>query len=579
MKKNSLSSAVVAGIAGVVGLAGVANAVNVNPDGLGQVLLYPYYSVNGSNTTLLSVVNTTNEGKAVKVRFLESLNSAEVLDFNLYMSPFDVWTASLSQIADVDGTSGGGALFTTDTTCTVPNAVGKDWVNGVPGASSTFKYFEFQSNNPDIIGTDNVIRIGGSGGALVASDPAERVRQGHFEVIEMGVLLDTATTFDPLTWATHTGPITARVPANCGALQAAWTTPSGTWIADDGVAINAPSGGLFGAATIVDVEFGRALPYNADAIAGFWSAIGLAAEANGTTDDLHAEPGDTFPNLSQARTESDGSATSRIFDDSGALVTLNFAGAQSGLRAVSSVLMSRYIYNEYSMETGLAAASEWVVTFPTKRLHTYNRLAADNRPFTDNTDDDPTALDDAEPFDSFGICETYTFARWDREEFTPGITSGPPVVSPRPPGVTAVFPELCWEANVIAFNQTLTNTSPTQVLGVTPVQGAHGLNINSGSNTFINGWARIEFNDPQTAGFDNYLVATTPTTAVIGLPVIGFWVADYTNENVAPGVRGNFGGIHKHRGDRDGFILTAPAPAFGTPLDSTGLATWTSSTP
>lgn len=577
MKKNSLSSAVVAGIAGVAGLAGVAQAVNVNPDGLGQVLLYPYYSVNAGNTTLLSVVNTTNQGKAVKIRFLESLNSAEVLDFNLYMSPFDVWTASLSQIDDVDGTSGGGALFTNDTTCTVPNAVGKDWVGGVPGPSSTFKYFEFQFNNPDVIGETGAMVVNGLDADSI---PAERVRQGHFEAIEMGVLLNEGapSNFNPLAWSTHGGPITARVPANCGALQAAWTSPAGTWLADSGRAIDAPTGGLFGAANIVDVQFGRALPYNADALAGFW-ATNIADEGNGTTPDLHFEPGDTFPNLSQAN-DGDGTATAQIFDDSGALITVNYGGAQFGTNAVSAVLMARYIFNEYNMEAGLAAASEWVVTFPTKRFHTYGREGLDNRPFTDNVDGDPASIDSGDhPFDLEGICEIYTFARWDREEFTPGITAGPPVVSPRPPGQAQVFPQLCWESNVVAFNQTLSATTPTQVLGVNPTQGAHGLNINSGSNQFINGWARIEFNSPATAGFDNYLIDNNNTVAIVGLPVIGFWVADYDNTNVGAGLNASFGGIHAHRKDRDGFLLTAPGPAFGTPLDATGLATWTASAP
>ena len=35
MKRNSLTTAVVAGIAGVAGFAGLANAVDLNPDGLG----------------------------------------------------------------------------------------------------------------------------------------------------------------------------------------------------------------------------------------------------------------------------------------------------------------------------------------------------------------------------------------------------------------------------------------------------------------------------------------------------------------------------------------------------------------
>ena len=114
MNRKNLTAAVLAGLAGVAGIAGTAQAVNMNPDGLGQVLIYPYYTSNDGNQTLLSVVNTTAEAKAVKVRFLEGFNSREVLDFNLYMSREDVWVAA---IADDEGTP---TLYIPDTSCTVP---------------------------------------------------------------------------------------------------------------------------------------------------------------------------------------------------------------------------------------------------------------------------------------------------------------------------------------------------------------------------------------------------------------------------------------------------------------------------
>jgi hypothetical protein len=138
MNRKNLTAAVLAGLAGVVGIVGSAQAVNVNPDGTGQVLLYPYYTVNGDNLTLLSVVNTSDDAKAVKVRFLESENSAEVLDFNLYMSAYDVWTAAIVAMPDSvdqkcgysDDTAGlrcEGPLLMIEpdeTTCTVPNLNG-----------------------------------------------------------------------------------------------------------------------------------------------------------------------------------------------------------------------------------------------------------------------------------------------------------------------------------------------------------------------------------------------------------------------------------------------------------------------
>ena len=97
-KRKSLYAAL-AGVS-ALGVTGAAQAVNVNPDGLGQVLIYPYYTTRADTggsayTSLLSVVNTTSSAKAVKVRFLEGKNSREVLDFNLFLSKHDVWTAAI----------------------------------------------------------------------------------------------------------------------------------------------------------------------------------------------------------------------------------------------------------------------------------------------------------------------------------------------------------------------------------------------------------------------------------------------------------------------------------------------------
>ena len=91
------------------------------PDGLGQVLIYPYYTVRDRRVggrrrynSLLSVVNSTASAKAVKVRFLEGKNSREVLDFNLYLSAKDVWIAAIIPTTD------GAGIFTPDKSCTDP---------------------------------------------------------------------------------------------------------------------------------------------------------------------------------------------------------------------------------------------------------------------------------------------------------------------------------------------------------------------------------------------------------------------------------------------------------------------------
>src|SRR5215471_15803751 len=115
-QRKSLYAAL-AGV-GALGVTGAADAVNLNPQGLGQVLIYPYYTVNSDSAgnafnSLLTVVNTTTSAKAVKVRFLEGKNSREVLDFNLFLSKKDVWTAAV-----IPSSSGGGRVISLDNSCT-----------------------------------------------------------------------------------------------------------------------------------------------------------------------------------------------------------------------------------------------------------------------------------------------------------------------------------------------------------------------------------------------------------------------------------------------------------------------------
>ena len=175
MKRKTLTTAVMAGLTGMAGMMSVANAVNVNPDGLGQVLLYPYYTARGGNDTLISVVNTTSAGKAVKIRFIEALNSREVLDFNIYMSPFDVWTAAISDLEE-DGLADGPGIITADTTCTTP------YIFGDQGGVQEFLDFQYNSAEVPSQGFAGTIDGGPTG--------IERTASGYIEIIEMGTLLD-----------------------------------------------------------------------------------------------------------------------------------------------------------------------------------------------------------------------------------------------------------------------------------------------------------------------------------------------------------------------------------------------------
>ncbi|MES9989224.1 MAG: hypothetical protein ABW077_15050 [Candidatus Thiodiazotropha endolucinida] len=131
-----------------------ANAVHLNSDGAGQIALLPYYTVNNGFITNLTVTNTTDLYKAVKVRFHESRIGADVFDFNVYLSPYDVWNASLR----LNATTGLPNLITEDETCTYPD-------KAILQAGIDF------SNSYDAT-TD------------------EDLTEGYVEIIEMGVLAD-----------------------------------------------------------------------------------------------------------------------------------------------------------------------------------------------------------------------------------------------------------------------------------------------------------------------------------------------------------------------------------------------------
>src|SRR6186997_2460470 len=163
-KKKSLYAAL-AGVS-ALGVTGAAQAVNLNPDGLGQVLIYPYYTTRadaGGNayTSLLSVVNTTSSAKAVKVRFLEGKNSREVLDFNLFLSKHDVWTAGIVPMDD------GAGIITRDNSCTIPP---------IPAAGKKFVNFAYTAD--------------GAGSGL------DRTTEGYVEIIEMATYDDLSVTHD-----------------------------------------------------------------------------------------------------------------------------------------------------------------------------------------------------------------------------------------------------------------------------------------------------------------------------------------------------------------------------------------------
>ena len=91
-----------------------ANTMHVSETGTGQVLLFPYYTARSGNASLMSLVNTTTQGKTVRVTVREARGGFVVAQFNLYLSAKDVWTGAI--VSDADGAQ----LVSSDTSCTSP---------------------------------------------------------------------------------------------------------------------------------------------------------------------------------------------------------------------------------------------------------------------------------------------------------------------------------------------------------------------------------------------------------------------------------------------------------------------------
>ena len=89
--------------------ASFVNSIEISTDDRGQLLIAPVYQASEGKSTEIRVVNPSSTAavKAV-VSVRSSVNSLEILNFNLYLTPNDVWTGELRD------TGSGVELFTED---------------------------------------------------------------------------------------------------------------------------------------------------------------------------------------------------------------------------------------------------------------------------------------------------------------------------------------------------------------------------------------------------------------------------------------------------------------------------------
>ena len=292
-----------------------ASAVYVNNNGLGDALIIPYYTVNNGLNTLVSITNTTDTSKAIKINIREGLNGYSVTSYNVYLSSFDTWTFVLvPALSTADGFLGqnSATLISSDNSC-------------APFLQKAGQEF---SPTALIDGPQNM----------------SRVREGFIEVFEMGELQRN--------YAFWVDQGNNGVPNSCSSIETAWQA-NGDWneasggdVSED---VNSGTGGLMAEADVIDVAEGINYSIPVTALDGFFAADAL----------FHVAPNDSSLSLDAAEPKATVVADDKTYQ-------LAF---ESGIDASSAVLMSNQLFNTYALDAIVAGRSETVFSQPTRRFY------------------------------------------------------------------------------------------------------------------------------------------------------------------------------------------------------------------
>lgn len=492
MKKSMLAMSVAAAIGGL-GFAGsalamqavdtgaTASVLELNPNGIGHQLVVPYFSTQSGNATLLNIVNTdTTNGKLVKVRFRGAGNSDDLYDFQVLMSPGDVWTASVVQDPD----TGVSKVSTTDASCTIGLDAGK---------------FSTLRTDP------------------TKAEPANETREGYVEFINMAdVPPSTSNLYGTAVKSLYTNlkHVDGVAPCNLADLAVYLGTDPTNYADAVDRGMERPTTGLTGDWILLNQNTTAAWSGAATALEARDAAGGVAAAGNVVF--WPQKFTDVSPSLVPVVTADPilrlGSAgvVAQWYDlpdlstpyVSGASVSNEQADQTTAQLAVTSVK------NQFETSVGIAAVTDWLFSQPTRRYHVavdYNgtgTAAAVYRelsgPGTDATGTDYYNAGNTGLY-SRQVCLDTTFgpgrnSLFDREETTPGVTDSPFVPSPNLPEQAEIL-LLCGEANVVSINAD--GVSAPSALAASVARGDI-------STDYTSGWASWDLNN-----------------AAFGLPVLG----------------------------------------------------------
>lgn len=511
MKKSTLALSVAAALGGLgfvsnalaigaISGAPAGSVLRVNDGGIGHQLVIPYFTTQGDNATLINITNTDKiNGKVVKVRFRGAANSDDLYDFTLFLSPGDVWTASLSK--DVSGAS---KIATTDKSCVLPSTAG----NAVFSLATT--------------------TTGGRLDQTLTGDAlASQTREGYVEILTMADIAPNTALFGTTKHKVSTAtPQVANTAPDCNGTV--FETTVGTDVVDVAAAaargMTPPTGGLTGDWIILNqlntaAWSGYATALQVQNAAGtasvagnlvFWpqkfdtpgpstvnnTATGAivtatAALSNATADQL-------LINGVVAAQQYDLPDLSTPYADPTAAAN---ATAAARADASTALLAIRSLKHQYVTDPGIAGVTDVLLSQPFRRYSVgvnYAAGAALYRPGATYYTTGNTALSGRQ------VClSTLSVPRvgdlFDREETTPLVGTSSFIISPNTPEQAQVL-RICGEASVLAINQVIAAGGSSAALS-----SSVAVNGIAFSSIYTNGWADWNLN----------------TATGLGLPILG----------------------------------------------------------
>ena len=494
MKKSILASSIAAAVFGL-GASGAHALIQLDTTGIGDILLVPYFSAQTENATLLSIVNTdTQNGKAVKVRFRGAANSDDVLDFQVFLSPTDVFTANVAKGAD-----GRAVLTTTDKSCTKPNVItGTSFLTSRlnPALTGDALNNGTREGYIEIIGMADIPPHNLSSGTASAftgllgtASTDSKVVAGTAKTTDNALFFATkhvkgeAPPCSGKAWtdldsaalgltntAAGTGPALGLTPLT-GGLMANWTivnTVNAAAFGGEAIALSSDithANRVAGGGNLMITYVPQTSVAVSTANAALWSADPLFLNANTKTISYNPVAQTLGSPIGTAAVVTPGQYDLPDLSTSFDRGAISEANAAAQITEITNALSAgKSVLAEYAVESSISGSTDWVFSMPTRRYSiamAYSKITAndDGRRWNVNMnnatglDTTPTLTNQFQAKNTSVvnglICVTGANPKpYDREEQTPSTTAVV-VVSP---ATVAGSVKVCGESSVLSFN-------------------------------------------------------------------------------------------------------------------------------